>query len=280
MNLKTIALALATALLGTAAAAGPAAASSVDDYARYQPQTTCASQTLPGTEFLLRYLVNHYPGTGYSSTLRACTSGTSEHKDGRALDWAADAADATDRATVAAFLERAFATDKAGNPHALARRMGIMYLIWNDHIYSAYNHFEKRDYVNSGCSDPKDCSKTLRHRDHVHISLSRSGASAQTTFYRARNVPSVPVLIPGTKQLDPVDTAVVRIEVPADGRKVTTDFKLTRGTTYRVVGDGRYRFGAGDRIADAACRWRKGRLGRGHHHQPPRRRHQSLDHEL
>lgn len=241
--------------------AAPAHGAAVDEYSGYEPQTTCATRPLPGTEFLLDWLVREYDGTGYSSTLRDCDSGgTSEHKDGRALDWAVDADDPAQKAQAEAFLERILATDADGNPHALARRMGIMYLIWDDHIWAAYDEFERRDYVSSSCEgEPlRRCDKTLRHRDHVHISLSRSGAAAQTTFYRSRGVEPVPVLVPGTLELDPVDTALVQLEVPADGRVIRTDFQLSGGTTYRVVSTGRYRFGAGPAVGDAACRWSDG----------------------
>ena len=43
-------------------------------------------------------------------------------------------------------MAKLFATDAEGNADALARRMGIMYLIWNDHIYSSYYGFRARDY--------------------------------------------------------------------------------------------------------------------------------------
>lgn len=241
-------------LLVAALGAVPAQAS-IDDYAGYEPQQTCTSVAKPGTVYLLHWLVRQYPHTGSNGTLRACDSGgVSEHKDGRAVDWGLDAADPAQVELADRFLERIFASDRQGNPDALARRMGIMYLIWNDHIYSAYaDGFAKRPYL--PCEKPKNCSKTSRHRDHMHISLSYAGAAAQTSFYRARHVPSIPVLQPGTRQLDPVSTAIVKVAVPANGTAVDAGFKVTRGTTYRVVGDGLYRYGAGDKVADAACRW-------------------------
>ena len=58
-----------------------------------------------------------------------------------------------------------------------------MYVIWSDHFYPAYHQFEKERYLSSGCRSKKKCSKTLRHRDHMHISLSKAGAKAQTSFY-------------------------------------------------------------------------------------------------
>jgi hypothetical protein len=237
-----------------------ASAAAVEDYAAYDGQTTCVDKVLPGTDFLLRLLVRQHPGTRYASALRACSSSTSEHQDGRALDWGVDADDPREKALADAWLEKIFATDKRGNPHALARRMGIMYVIWDDHIYRAYDRQEPfRKDLYTTCQPRNKCSKTTRHRDHVHVSLSRAGAAAQTSFYRARNVPSVPVLYPGTKQLDPVSTAEVTFQVPAKGSTVKTDFKLARGVPYRIVADGLVRTGPGARITDPVCRWtRKG----------------------
>lgn len=253
-SLKRLATVLFSAVLLLAGLPATASGAAVDDYARYDGQTTCASEVLPGTDYLLRLLVRTHPGTSYTSTLRACTGGsTSEHKDGRALDWGVDAADPEQKQLADAWLKKIFATDARGNTHALARRMGIMYVIWDDYIYSSYRNFEKRLYTS--CKPLSDCSKTTRHRDHVHVSLSRAGAAAQTSFYRARNVPSVPVLYPDTLQLDPVSTAEVALDVPATGSTVTTDFKLTRGVTYRITASGLVRSGAGARVADAACRW-------------------------
>ena len=253
MLARIIALAMTCAVVS----ALPAGASTVDSYSGYEPQQTCTSSPQPGTEYLLRWLIGQYPRTGSSGTLRACNSGgQSEHKDGRALDWAVDAAQPEQAVQAERFLERVFAADRAGNDDALARRMGIMYIIWDDHIYSAYSGgFQKRDYTINICAKPADCSKTTRHRDHVHISLSHAGAAAQTSFYRARNVPSIPVLEPGTRQIDPVSTAIVKLTVPADGSTVNAGFKVTKGMTYRIVGDGLYRYGPGSKVSDAACRW-------------------------
>lgn len=251
---QRLATVLTSAVLLLVALPATASGAAVDEYARYDGQTTCASEVLPGTDYLLRMLVRTHPGTSYASALRSCSGdSTSEHKDGRALDWGVDADQPAQKATAEAWLAQIFATDAQGNTHALARRMGIMYVIWDDHIYRAYDGFTKQPY--ESCDRLRDCSKTLRHRDHVHVSLSRAGAAAHTTYYRARNVPSVPVLYPGTRQLDPVSTAEETFTVPATGRTVTTEFKLTRGETYRIVADGLVRTGAGSRIADAVCRW-------------------------
>jgi hypothetical protein len=154
----------------------------VESYAPYQPQRTCARKDKPGTVALGRWLVAR--GGVYGGTLRSCGSGgQSEHKDGRAFDWMLDAKDADDRAVADAFLVEAFADDELGDTDALARRMGIMYVIWNDRMYAAWDGFEPKKYLSSGCRTRRTCSVTLRHRDHMHISLSRAGAKGRTSWY-------------------------------------------------------------------------------------------------
>lgn len=164
----------------------------VESYAPYQPQRTCARKDKPGTVALGRWLVAR--GGVYGGTLRSCGSGgQSEHKDGRAFDWMLDARDADDRAVADAFLVEAFADDELGDTDALARRMGIMYVIWNDRMYAAWDGFEPKKYLSSGCRTRRTCSVTLRHRDHMHISLSKAGARARTSWYVEQSV-AAPVL--------------------------------------------------------------------------------------
>lgn len=153
-----------------------------EDYASYQPEDGCRDKARPGTRQLATWISDAFDGGAARATLRACDGSTSEHQDGRAIDWSMNAGRKADRREVKRFLSEVFATDEEGHPHALARRMGLMYVIWNDGIYSAYrtggaDHFERRPY---GCS----CgSKTTRHRDHVHLSLGLPGARARTSWY-------------------------------------------------------------------------------------------------
>jgi hypothetical protein len=157
----------------------------IEDYADYQPQKKCSPKAKPGTRALARFLVKR--GGGYGPTSRSCTSGgTSEHKEGRAFDWTLDARKKRDRKLATEFLDYAFAIDSQGNEHAKARRMGIMYIIWNDHMYSAWDRFEKESYLSSSCKTRKRCSATLRHRNHMHISLSRKGGRGDTSWYDTR----------------------------------------------------------------------------------------------
>jgi len=160
--------------------------SGIEDYASYQPQTKCAPKAKPGTKVLGRWIVRRQGG-GFGGISRACkTGGTSEHKEGRAFDWTLDATKKADRRRAASLLRLLRATDKAGHTDAKARRMGVMYIIWNDHMYAAWDGFRAEDYLSSSCRSKKRCSKTLRHRDHMHLSLSRPGGRGRTSWYDAR----------------------------------------------------------------------------------------------
>jgi hypothetical protein len=178
---RTLLAALLTCALLVTAPSPTAVA--IEGYAPYQGATKCSPKAKPGTKQLGRWLVKRYGG-GFGPISRACGGSTSEHTEGRAFDWTLDAARKADRRTATRFLNRIFATDGRGNAHALARRMGIMYVIWNDRIYASYREFRVRPYLSSGCKTKKKCSKTLRHRDHVHISITRKAARARTSWYR------------------------------------------------------------------------------------------------
>ena len=169
-------------LLGSA----QAAYAPVEPYAGYQPQTACAPKAKPGTLALRRWVVKVHGGS-YGSISRACRgTSVSEHKEGRAFDWTLDAAKAGDRARAARFLNRIFATGPSGEPAELARRMGVMYVIWSDRIYASYDRFQARAYRSPSCKRLATCSKTLRHRDHMHISLTRGGGLGRTSWYDGR----------------------------------------------------------------------------------------------
>ena len=154
----------------------------VEPYAGSQPQTTCLRTPKTGVLMLADWLVAR--GGGYGTISRSCEgASTSEHKESRAFDWILDARVAADQALAAALLDEILAPDDTGEPHALARRMGIMYVIWDDRMYAAYDGFEPKRYLSSGCRTKRRCSPTLRHRDHMHISLSKAGALGQTSWY-------------------------------------------------------------------------------------------------
>ncbi len=163
----------------------------LEPYAGYQPQTTCKQKPKPGVLMLADWLVAR--GGGYGAITRSCAgSSTSEHKESRAFDWLLDATSETDQALAAALLDELFAPDDTGEPSALARRMGVMYVIWDDHMYASYDAFVAKRYLSSSCRNRRTCSPTLRHRDHLHISLTRQGAKGLTSWYLAQPPPVVP----------------------------------------------------------------------------------------
>lgn len=170
----------------TAASATPPAP--LEDFADYEPAVRCAPRAKPGAVELARWLERRFGS--HTSISRGCRRGehvTSEHQEGRAVDWSADARTVPGRRSAQRLLRTLFAPDRAGNRAALARRMGVMYVIWNDHMYAAWNEFRPEPYLSSSCRTRKRCSPTLRHRDHVHVSLTRRAARAQTSWYVARS---------------------------------------------------------------------------------------------
>jgi hypothetical protein len=176
-------------LLSLLTLATPAVAhAQIEDYASYDAPRTCHAQPRAGTDYLGHWIVKRYGGS-FGGISRPCTKKdgpTSEHQEGRAFDWTLNAGSPADRRRAKAFMGRIFQADRRGNEDAWARRMGVMYLIWDDEMYPAWNGFEPEPYLASSCTTKKKCSKTLRHRNHVHVSLSRPGANGRTSWYERR----------------------------------------------------------------------------------------------
>lgn len=173
------------ALVGPAGPAAAAQPAPVEDYASYDGPRACKPKAQPGTLNLRAWTVATYGG-GAGGTSRACRGKpTSEHQEGRAFDWTVQATRKADRVRVNRWLAALLATGPSGEAHELARRMGVMYVIWNDKMYASYRQFAPTPYVYSSCRGKplKKCSATFRHRDHVHVSLSRAGAQARTSWY-------------------------------------------------------------------------------------------------
>jgi hypothetical protein len=183
--LTMLAVAAPVTLLTAPASAAPTYDSPVEDYAPYQPQEKCHDTARPGTQELAEWIDARFEGGPALASIRACGSGgVSEHKDGRAIDWMMDAGEDAQRREVRRFLDKVFATDDGDNAHARARRRGIMYVIGNDRMWASYDTFDREDYLNGSCPSVERCSATLRHRDHVHLSLSRRGGRGLTSWYQ------------------------------------------------------------------------------------------------
>jgi len=161
----------------------------IEDYSSYEGQKRCKPRPKPGTQGLADLLQVTYPDTTWIGISRACNiGGTSEHKEGRALDWSRDATDPAQRSSVSEMLDWLFATDEYGNENAMFRRLGVMYIIWNRRIWSTWDQgwdiycIQKK----KKCKDPDSKAALHPHTDHVHISLGWEGARKETTFWNPK----------------------------------------------------------------------------------------------
>jgi hypothetical protein len=155
----------------------------IDPYQPSDPQVTCDPTPKPGVEDFATMLIETYPATGSSGITRSCdVGGGSEHKEGRAFDWTASVSDPTQRAAVESAIRWLLATDEHGNEHAMFRRFGLMYIIWNRQIFASYRHDEGwRPYSCNPGASFDDC-----HVGHAHFSFSWDGAMRRTSWWTAQ----------------------------------------------------------------------------------------------
>ncbi len=154
----------------------PAPREPLDPYANYEPPTNCDPTEKPGARALRDFVLGRFGGTDLG-IIRQCDNKPDEHEEGRAWDWGI--ADPAHPADVAGFLRWLLASDTHGRPHAQARRLGVMYVIYNRQMWRSYDRpGQPRGawYPYAG-PDP--------HNTHIHISLSRAGAAGSTSFHRS-----------------------------------------------------------------------------------------------
>ena len=174
-------VAVLSVLLGSAApalAAPPATPSplpaAIEAYQPYVGQKVCDPVAKPGVRAFSSLVLNAYRDTTSLGIVRDCgIGGASEHKEGRAWDWGVSAYNAKHVAEVNELLTWLMATDKAGNPRAHLRRLGIMYVIWNKKIFKAY----------SPAAGWQPYTGASPHTDHVHFSFGWAGARKTTSFF-------------------------------------------------------------------------------------------------
>ena len=155
----------------------------IERLAAYVPANSCGNKTQPGTVKLGKLLTSTYPGTSYGG-IRGCgTVPDSEHYDGRAVDWMNSIRNDKQAAQAKAVIAWMLGTDDQDQQYANARRLGVMYIIWNNKIWGAYSA-DRGWRAYSSCADhPERGWDTTCHRDHMHISLSWAGAMAHTSFW-------------------------------------------------------------------------------------------------
>ena len=187
------ALILACLLIAAPSAlASPSAAGfgpGIENYPAYDGQDTCSPYAKPGVLAFRSVVLEAYPGTGAGGIERACDiGGTSEHKEGRAWDWSVNAGIPYQKAAADSLIDWLTDEDRYGNGQAMARRVGIMYLIWNRQIWFPGSGWRTYCVQKSfGCHTPGDKS-SLRHphTDHVHFSFTWAGAKRRTTYWNKK----------------------------------------------------------------------------------------------
>lgn len=139
----------------------------------YIGQTTCQPTAKPGVSAFRNLLIHTYPDTGSLGISRDCgAGGQSEHKEGRAFDWRVSYYNSRQRAEANTLIAWLTKTDQYGNKAAMARRFGIMYMIWNKQIWKAYDPRGWQPYYGASA-----------HRDHVHFSFGWAGAKKVTSYW-------------------------------------------------------------------------------------------------
>ena len=246
-------------------------ARAIEPLAAYQPQTTCSPRAKPGVADFANRLLRAYPSTRSLGIVRACSAGgRSEHKEGRAFDWGVNAHTKAGRATVAHVTRWLFAKDRYGNRFAMARRLGIQYLIWNHRIWGSY----------AAGAGWRRYTGANPHTDHVHISFTWAGARGKTSFWSGKvgNVtaappptlpgPPAPPTAPPSSHLAPprpqprpawplpagpeLQDETVTLPGASDG--VLTAGSLTAGRPYLIEASGTYGWGPkASQAADAEC---------------------------
>ena len=168
-----------TAVL-TMAAPGVAVVPPVDPYQAYVDPGCMSFVEQPGVRTFRDMIMSRVGGT--SGGIHACSG--YEHGEGRAWDWMRNASEPAQAQQVQLVLDWLLATDAAGNPHAMARRLGIGNIIWNRRSISLWTSSAKvwNNYPCNGT--PGSC-----HTNHVHFAFSWAGARQQTSWFTTADRP-------------------------------------------------------------------------------------------
>ena len=145
----------------------------------YEPASRCLPKAQrPGTERFTAWLDATARGVDWGSYRceRWGARSASLHAEKRAVDWHLDVSRRADRRAAERLIALLTAPDSAGNPHALARRMGVEEIIW-DCAYWAAGMTDFRPYSPCLGRDGRFSRRvdiTTAHRDHIHFGLTRA----------------------------------------------------------------------------------------------------------
>ncbi len=196
----------------------PAFTEAIDSQADYQGQALCEPAPKPGTRALgalIQATYPAYPTIGYE---RSCASGgQSEHKDGRALDWMVSVRTPAQKAAADAFLTWLLAPDANGVQAAMARRIGVMYIGWDNRIWRGYGATGWKGLFDCE-TNPARATATYDnycHRNHIHLSLTWDGARGWTSFFDGSPLVTPVCAAPATSATIPAAAALQLVPVRA-----------------------------------------------------------------
>ncbi len=167
----------------------PVFSAAIDGASDYQAQSQCTPAPKPGALKLARLITATYGRTPIGIARSCSIGGLSEHKEGRALDWMVSMRVPSQRAQAESFLTWLLATDQYGNAAAMAKRLGIMYIGWNNLFWRGYDSGRGWTELKGCLTDPRKKAAgydTYCHRNHVHLSLSWEGASGLTSYWTGK----------------------------------------------------------------------------------------------
>ena len=169
-----------TGTVRTSAAAAPVPAtpsglpSGIEALQPFVGQRVCDPVAKPGVRAFASMVLDTYRVTRSLGIVRDCgAGGTSEHKEGRGWDWGVNSFDPQQKEMGDRLTAWLLETDSAGNKYAMARRTGVMYMIWNKRIWKAYA--AEQGWQPYSGPNP--------HTDHVHFSFGWNGAKQNTSFW-------------------------------------------------------------------------------------------------
>jgi peptidoglycan hydrolase-like protein with peptidoglycan-binding domain len=156
--------------------------SALDVAPPYQAQRLCDPTAKPGVLAFANLMVGHYKaGVAAAGISRNCNSGVTEHSEGRAWDWMLNVNNKDQKAIADSVTAWLSAPDAQGRPGAMARRFGIMYIIWNKKMWRAYD--PARGWAAYSGSSP--------HTDHIAFSYPWDGAYGRTSWWTGKALTTI-----------------------------------------------------------------------------------------
>lgn len=158
----------------------------MDGLGAYDGQRSCRAQPRPGAAAVSQMLLRTYGAVSVGLN-RACDKkSTSEHYDGRAIDWMVNSRDSGRTAVWGDDFVKWLTMTRGSQLGAMAQRLGVMYVIWRNRVWKSYQADAGwQEYAK--CLRPKYTPTSFDsscHRNHVHISLTRAGANRLTSWWR------------------------------------------------------------------------------------------------